>query len=145
MEDIDVSDDEVALKPFIIDNSEEEEESEKEDDLMEQIRVIRPQLTKEQMDRFDKFRCTTFPKNVVKDLMKKVSKKNAQDAIVVATMGAAKVFVGELTEEALSVMDERNETGPIRPRHIREAYRKLKMANRTPYYRQKRRVFRRYK
>lgn len=42
-------------------------------------------------------------------------------------------------------MDEWNETGPIKPRHIREAYRRLKMANKIPYYKQRRRVFRRYR
>jgi len=40
-------------------------------------------------------------------------------------------------------MDEAGDTGPIRPRHIREAYRRLRNAGRTPYSRYERRLFKR--
>jgi hypothetical protein len=38
--------------------------------------------------------------------------------------GMSKVFVGELTEEARRIMEKNGETGPIQPRHLREAHRK---------------------
>ncbi|GJV52474.1 transcription initiation factor TFIID subunit 11-like protein [Tanacetum coccineum] len=46
--------------------------------------------------------------------------------------GIAKIFVGELVETAKVVMRERSETGPIRPCHIREAYRRLKPEGKMP-------------
>ncbi|GKE44542.1 transcription initiation factor TFIID subunit 11 [Tanacetum coccineum] len=47
--------------------------------------------------------------------------------------GIAKIFVGELVETAKGVMRERSETGPIRPCHIREAYRRLKLEGNLKY------------
>lgn len=47
---------------------------------------------------------------------------------VIVVAGVAKVFVGELVEEARRVMDEMGETGPIAPFHIVEAHRRLKAA-----------------
>lgn len=76
--------------------------------------------------------------------MKRVTKKTANDTIVLAVVGVTKVFVGEIVETARTTMEEWNEKGPIQPRHIREAYRRLKMANKIPYYQKHRRVFRRH-
>ncbi|KAG0448214.1 hypothetical protein HPP92_027935 [Vanilla planifolia] len=46
--------------------------------------------------------------------------------------GIAKMFVGELVETGRIVMKERNESGPIRPCHIREAYRRLRLEGKVP-------------
>merc|ERR1712137_1135298 len=91
----------------------------REDPMLAQISVMRPQFTKEQLNRFAKFRQGTFPKQAVKDIMKRVTKKTAND--------------------------EWGEKGAIQPRHIREAYRRLKIANKIPYYKKHRRVFRRHR
>ncbi len=56
---------------------------------------------------------------------------NVKMAIVMA--GITKVFVGEIVETARTAMEEWGETGPIRPRHIREAYRRLRLAGKIPY------------
>lgn len=45
-------------------------------------------------------------------------------AIVVS--GCAKLFVGEMVEKALEIMSEWSDAGPIRPEHLREAYRRYK-------------------
>ena len=37
--------------------------------------------------------------------------------------GMAKVFIGEIVELALDIQQKANETGPLHPKHIREAFR----------------------
>jgi transcription initiation factor TFIID subunit 11 len=69
--------------------------------------------------------------------MQSVTNHPINDKMLIAMSGITKVFVGEVVETARTVMDEWNETGPIRPRHIREAYRRLKNAGKLVYLNQK--------
>lgn len=55
---------------------------------------------------------------------------NASTIIVVA--GIAKVFVGELVEEAKLVAEQWNDDGALKPSHILEAQRRLKNRNIIP-------------
>ncbi|MCO5594872.1 hypothetical protein L7F22_048907 [Adiantum nelumboides] len=52
--------------------------------------------------------------------------------MTIVMSGIAKMFVGELVETGRRVMTERKETGPTRPCHIREAYRRLKLKGKVP-------------
>jgi transcription initiation factor TFIID subunit 11 len=71
---------------------------------------------------------------------------NMNQKMVVVMSGITKVFIGELVETGIlytliinniflarSIMEELNEVGPIRPKHISEAYCKLKEQNKIPY------------
>jgi transcription initiation factor TFIID subunit 11 len=61
-------------------------------------------------------------------------------AFVVA--GYSKVFIGEITELALDIQKEWNETGPLSPEHIREAYRRYESTTSTRVnYLHKKRLF----
>jgi transcription initiation factor TFIID subunit 11 len=45
-------------------------------------------------------------------------------SILIIISGCAKMFIGEMVESAIEVMAEWGDTGSIRPKHLREAYRR---------------------
>ncbi|PWA87055.1 TAFII28-like protein [Artemisia annua] len=97
------------------------------------VRAILSQFTEEQMSRYESFRRSGFQKANMKRLLASItgSAKISMPMTIVVS-GIAKIFVGELVETAKMIMTERNETGPIRPCHIREAYRRLKLEGKIP-------------
>ncbi|XP_043688554.1 transcription initiation factor TFIID subunit 11-like [Telopea speciosissima] len=126
---------------------EEEEEEEEENmdvelekfpsggdsDKLAKMQSILSQFTEEQMSRYESFRRSGFQKANIKKLVSSITgspKISVPMTIVVS--GIAKMFVGELVETGRIVMTERKETGPIRPCHIREAYRRLKLEGKVP-------------
>jgi len=60
------------------------------------------------------------------------SSKRPNEKMTILVGGAAKMFAGELVETARAIMLERNETGSIQPRHVREAYRRMKRQGLVP-------------
>ncbi|KAJ3670165.1 hypothetical protein LUZ60_010489 [Juncus effusus] len=102
-------------------------------DKLEKMQAILSQFTQEQMNRYESFRRSGFQKSNIKRLLTSITgtqKISAPTNIVVS--GIAKMFVGELIETARMVMTERNDIGPIRPCHIRESYRRLKLEGKIP-------------
>uniref|UniRef100_A0A5B7AI66 Putative Histone-fold n=1 Tax=Davidia involucrata TaxID=16924 RepID=A0A5B7AI66_DAVIN len=102
-------------------------------DKMAVMQAILSQFTEEQMSRYESFRRSGFQKANMKRLLASITgsaKISVPMTIVVS--GIAKMFVGELIETARIVMTERKESGPIRPCHIREAYRRLKLEGKIP-------------
>ncbi|KAK4371151.1 hypothetical protein RND71_010626 [Anisodus tanguticus] len=102
-------------------------------DKLSKMQSILSQFTEEQMSRYESFRRSGFQKSNMKKLLISItgnSKISIPMTIVVS--GIAKLFVGELVETARMVMAERKDTGPIRPCHMREAYRRLKLEGKIP-------------
>lgn len=91
-------------------------------------------MTDEQLERYEHFRRSHFKSEPVKQVMLNYLTRldssvkfavTKEMTIVVA--GLSKLFVGNIVETARAVMEERSETGPIMPRHIREAHRRTRV------------------
>lgn len=90
------------------------------------------QFSPKQEQRFTAFKTSRFPHNAVKDAMKQVSPNlKINKEVQIAMAGMAKLYVGELVETARLAMKEWGDTGPIQPKHLREAYRRVQTHSRT--------------
>ncbi|CAK7335972.1 unnamed protein product [Dovyalis caffra] len=97
-------------------------------DKMAKMQAILAQFTEEQMSRYESFRRSALQKTNMKRLLVSITgTQKISLPMTIVVCGIAKMFVGELVETARIVMMERKESGPIRPCHIREAYRRLKL------------------
>ncbi|RAL54327.1 unnamed protein product [Cuscuta campestris] len=131
-----------ASKPKEDDEEEDEENmdmqlgkfsSSSDPDKMAKMQSILSQFTEEQMSRYESFRRSGFQKSNMKRLLVSITgSQKISLPMTIVMSGIAKMFVGELTEMARMVMSERNDSGPIRPCHIREAYRRLKLEGKVP-------------
>ncbi|XP_019257050.1 PREDICTED: transcription initiation factor TFIID subunit 11-like isoform X2 [Nicotiana attenuata] len=102
-------------------------------DKMSKMQSILSQFTEEQMSRYESFRRSGFQKSNMKRLLTSITgSAKISIPMTIVVSGIAKMFVGELIETARMVMAERKDTGPIRPCHVREAYRRLKLEGKIP-------------
>ncbi|KAG5603659.1 hypothetical protein H5410_025151 [Solanum commersonii] len=130
-------------------------------DKLAKMQSILSQFTEEQMSRYESFRRSGFQKSNMKRefdlcsaapmasvpyntsfvlgsfsanrlLSNITGSAKISIPMTIVVSGIAKMFVGELIETAKMVMAERKDTGPIRPCHIREAYRRLKLEGKIP-------------
>ncbi|CAA6664489.1 unnamed protein product [Spirodela intermedia] len=89
------------------------------------------QFTKEQMNRYESFRRSNFQRSNMKKLLTNVTgSQKVSVPMTIVVCGMAKMFVGELVE--IGKWTSRKESGPLRPCHIREAYRRLKLEGKIP-------------
>ncbi|XP_022708139.1 transcription initiation factor TFIID subunit 11-like isoform X2 [Varroa jacobsoni] len=112
----------------------------------EKMRVLVSSFSEDQLNRYEMYRRAAFPKAAIKRLVQSISGCSVSQNVVIAISGIAKVFVGEIVEKALDCMEQTEEgenPGPIEPRHIREAVRKLRDAQNMPKRHRRHPYFRR--
>ncbi|KAK2583757.1 hypothetical protein KPH14_009669 [Odynerus spinipes] len=112
--------------------SKEKSKKELEEEEREKMQVLVSNFTEDQLDRYEMYRRAAFPKAAIKRIMQTITGCSVSQNVVIAMSGIAKVFVGEIVEEALDVMEAHDETGPLQPKHLREAVRRLRLQGQIP-------------
>lgn len=103
----------------------------------EKMQLLVSAFTNAQQDQYEIFRRATFPKSSVRRIMQNVCSSSIPPNAVIAMAGITKVYVGEIVEAACLARDVAGEEGPLLPKHIREAVRRLRGQGKVPNSRYK--------
>lgn len=87
-----------------------------------------------QLKRYENFRRSDLKKEKVRKVCMALNPSlgKVQDPFIIAVKGLAKVFVGDVIESALEVRTQLGDTGALQPKHLREAYRRLRRDGALP-------------
>lgn len=87
-----------------------------------------------QLQRYEQYRRSDLKTAKIKKVLTAINPVLAKssDHFLVAVKGLAKVFVGDVVEAALEVREHCGDSGPLQPKHLREAYRRLQRTGAIP-------------
>lgn len=88
----------------------------------------------EALRRYEQYRRSDLKNNKVKRILQTLNPSLAKvnEPYIIAVKGLAKMFVGDVTEMAICIRKERGDKGALQPAHVREAYRRLRLAGVFP-------------
>jgi transcription initiation factor TFIID subunit 11 len=120
----------------------------------ENMRLLLGNFSGDQLHRYECYRRSGFQRSTIKKVSHDFSKEPCSKQIliwfwtieimqtmlgisvsqtsVIVLAGIAKIFVGEVVEKARDVQEEWGDEGPLKPKHLREAHRRLKRAGVIP-------------
>ncbi|KAH9849156.1 hTAFII28-like protein conserved region-domain-containing protein [Lenzites betulinus] len=87
------------------------------------LKVLMDNLSPAQYDRFEAYRRYALSKQAVRKVIQQTTGQQVSLPVAQIIAGFAKVFVGEMVEKARDVQERRQDSGPLSPDHLREAYR----------------------
>uniref|UniRef100_A0A060SYF6 Transcription initiation factor TFIID subunit 11 n=1 Tax=Blastobotrys adeninivorans TaxID=409370 RepID=A0A060SYF6_BLAAD len=131
----------INLAPLLNQNGSGPSQTQGEDDMeREKMKLLLSNFNEEQMSRYEAFRRANINRSAVKKLANAVLGQSITGNVAVGLSGMSKVFVGEIVEKARDVqlrmdhvdtIDDYETERPLRPEHLREAWRLYKLENRT--------------
>ncbi|KAH9254521.1 hypothetical protein BASA81_007463 [Batrachochytrium salamandrivorans] len=97
----------------------------------EATKALLDTFSPEQLQRYEVYRRAHLPKSSIRKYLQTVVGGIVPASVGIIVGGCGKLFVGEIVEEALSFMEELGEpeNTPIRPDHLREAFRRYRLAH----------------
>ena len=114
----------------VVDSDDEEEHSNENnfDDSQMHSSPVKTTGTVDQ-ERYEQLRRSAFSKNTLKKVINSLSGSGVGPVMLFVIGGFTKVYVGELTHEALELQKEQGLSGPITPETLAEAYRRYHKRN----------------